>query len=246
MGRAGLKKSEVNQWLADFLKRLRKGFGKRLIFVAHQGSWARGEATPESDIDTLVILDRIDSHTLDVFRGIISSMPKAKNRASGMLLSVPELRVWPRFDLIQFFYGCKTLYGNLDGIIQKPTTADLIESIRVIASVNLHYARHYLLYPHKLSKVVHNLQYPFKTCFYALQVWILLKANKYVEKKGEILKTLKGADDKRVVLVARDWKKLEADRTKRPLWYINLLERWSRNMLLRLKTYGGYGEHKRR
>jgi hypothetical protein len=70
-----------------------------------------------------------------------------------------------------------------------------------------------------------------------LQAWILLKESNFVARKNDILEILKDADDKEVVLVARDWKELEEDRTKRPLHYINLLERWSRNMLLRLHAY---------
>ncbi len=227
---------EVDKWLDDFLKRLRESFGDRLIFVGHHGSWARGESKPESDIDTQVILDRIESHDLDIYRDIISSISNKRNQASGLLLSVPELHVWLRSDLIQFFYGCKVIYGTLEGIIEKITPVDLVDSIKVIASMNSQHARHYLLYPHDLSKAVHNLKYPFKNCFYALQAWILVKENKYEPRKNDILKSLKEADDKEVVLVARDWKELEEDRTKRPLHYINLLERWSRNMLLRVQA----------
>jgi len=243
-----IKQAEVDKWLGDFLKRLRRGFRDRLIFVGHHGSWARGEAKMESDIDAIVILDRIDSHDLDIFRDIISSMPDAKNLASTALLSVSELQVWPRFDLVGLFYGCKVLHGALNGIIEKTKTVDLIDSIKVIASANLHHARHYLLHPHELGKVVHNLKYPFKNCFYALQSWILLKENKYVARKKNILKILKETDDKEVVLVAKDWKELEEDRTKRPLYYIDLLERWSRNMLLRLQTtkIKSGQEHRRR
>jgi len=231
-----INQSEVDKWLDDFLERLHESFIDRLIFVGHHGSWARGEPKLGSDIDTIVVLDHINSHDLDVFRDIISSMPDAKNVASGALLAIPELQVWPRFDLVQLYYGCKVLHGTLDGIIEKTKNIDLIDCIRVIASANSHHARHYLLYPHNLSKAVHNLKYPFKSCFYALQAWILLKENKYVARKNGILKILKDADDKEVVLVARDWKELEEDRTKRPLYYINLLELWSRNMLLRLHT----------
>ncbi len=90
--------AKVDQWLTDFLKRLCETFKDRLIFVCHHGSWARGEPKPGSDIDTTVILDRIDAYDLDVFRDIISSMPEAKNVASGILLSVSELRVLPRYD----------------------------------------------------------------------------------------------------------------------------------------------------
>jgi hypothetical protein len=40
---------------------LRQLYGDRLISVLLFGSWARGDAHPESDIDLLVVLDRVDS-----------------------------------------------------------------------------------------------------------------------------------------------------------------------------------------
>ncbi len=40
---------------------LRRLYGDRLSSVVLFGSWARGDAHPESDIDLLVVLDRVDS-----------------------------------------------------------------------------------------------------------------------------------------------------------------------------------------
>lgn len=40
---------------------LRELYGERLERVILYGSWARGDAHPESDIDLLVVLDRVDS-----------------------------------------------------------------------------------------------------------------------------------------------------------------------------------------
>lgn len=228
-----ISQKEVDEWLFEFLQKLKKKFKKRLIFVGHHGSWARGEARTESDIDTIVLLDHIDCRDLRIFKSIVSSMPDAGRRASGILLSSQELQALPRAELLQFFYGCKTLYGSIQGVVKKPAKNVLIDIIKNIASENLHHARHYLLYPHNLSKVVHNLKYPFKNCFYALQYWVLFKTGKYIAKKDELVKYLKDDDDKKVLIVARDWYKNEKDRKQRPHYYIKLLERWSKKILLK-------------
>jgi predicted nucleotidyltransferase len=44
---------------------LRELYGERLKQVLLFGSWARGDAHPESDIDLLVVLDRIDSRSAE-------------------------------------------------------------------------------------------------------------------------------------------------------------------------------------
>jgi predicted nucleotidyltransferase len=40
---------------------LRRLYGERLRSVLLFGSWARGDAHPESDIDLLIVLDHVDS-----------------------------------------------------------------------------------------------------------------------------------------------------------------------------------------
>ncbi len=109
--------------------------------------------------------------------------------------------------------------------------------IRLKASDNLFTTRHYLLYSHELNKVVHRLNYPFKYSFYALQSWVLLRDGKFVARKDELLDVLPDNDDREVVRVARDWRGSEKDRETRPSYYIQLLERQSRNMLLRIQAY---------
>jgi hypothetical protein len=52
---------DPHQIARDVAADLRRLYGDRLSSVLLFGSWARGDAHPESDIDLLVILDRLDS-----------------------------------------------------------------------------------------------------------------------------------------------------------------------------------------
>ncbi len=229
-----LDQSAVDSWLGDFVGRLRDEFGARLAFVGHHGSWARGEAVGDSDIDTVVVLDQIGPQDLVVYRSVVDSMPSGGRGASGLLNSVPEMRARPRSELLQYFYGCQVLYGSVDGVVQRPASADLMEDARRKASDNLLAARHYLLYPHNLAEKVHALHYPFKECVYALQAWMLAQTGQFIARKEDLLAALADAEDKSVIAVARDWRKTREDREARPRYYVELLERWSRQMLLRL------------
>jgi predicted nucleotidyltransferase len=53
----GIKVMEIKKILLEFKKEIEKLYGKRLKQVILYGSWARKEATEESDIDLLVVLE---------------------------------------------------------------------------------------------------------------------------------------------------------------------------------------------
>ena len=50
---------EIDVWVNDYLVKIRQLFGERLVFVGLQGSYNRDEATEQSDIDMIVILDQV-------------------------------------------------------------------------------------------------------------------------------------------------------------------------------------------
>jgi predicted nucleotidyltransferase len=229
-----LDQAAVEKWLAKFVQALRNEFGERLVYVGHHGSWARGEGRPDSDIDTTVVVDRVEPADVDACRLIVEAMPDAQTVASGVLLSTDELRRWNPGELVQFVHGRKVLHGSVDAVVRPPTASELIEDVRRKACDNLIAARHYLIYPHDRAQAVHKLKYPFKFCFFALQAWILAQEGRFIERKEDLLAALNDPLDRAVVEVARDWDKSERNRAERPLLYMELLERWSSNMLKRL------------
>ena len=45
----------IDTWMEGFLSRLKETFGPRLLFLGLQGSYGRGEANEDSDIDVVCV-----------------------------------------------------------------------------------------------------------------------------------------------------------------------------------------------
>ena len=48
---------DIESYMLRLIEQLKKQFGTRLLYVGLQGSYLRGEANYNSDIDVMVILD---------------------------------------------------------------------------------------------------------------------------------------------------------------------------------------------
>lgn len=62
----------MNQGIRETLRHLKQGlaelYGERLKGVYLFGSYARGEADDESDIDVLIVLDRVENYSQEISR----------------------------------------------------------------------------------------------------------------------------------------------------------------------------------
>jgi predicted nucleotidyltransferase len=79
-------KMELRETLREFREALEKLYGTRLKNVILYGSWARGDATEDSDIDLLIILEGkvIPGKEIDRMIDIITEL----NLKHGVLISV--------------------------------------------------------------------------------------------------------------------------------------------------------------
>ena len=48
---------DIERYLFTLIERLTVCFGSRLLYIGLQGSYLRGEATEESDIDIMAVID---------------------------------------------------------------------------------------------------------------------------------------------------------------------------------------------
>lgn len=103
-------------WMEAFVAALGEQFGNQLLFVGIQGSRARGEAHPGSDIDVVVILEQAGPAELAAYRTLLDSLPQG-DLVCGFVSGRGELAAWDRADLFQFYYDTTAYYGSLETLV---------------------------------------------------------------------------------------------------------------------------------
>ena len=86
---------DIEKWLKEALEKLKEQFNERLMFVGLQGSYARGEATEESDIDIVVVLNELSISDLQAYRKIVQDLPYPE-KACGFVSGRDEIANWPK------------------------------------------------------------------------------------------------------------------------------------------------------
>ena len=181
---------DINVWLDIIIKKLQNEFEQRLLFVGLQGSYNRGEATQNSDIDLVVILDNLKFEDLKRYRLIIDSMPD-KDKSCGFISGREELQNWSKSDLFQFFYDTKSLIGNLQDLIQAPTIEDAKQTIKISSENLYHTSVHSFIHSNNRTEDLKNL---YKSVFFISQAKYFIETKKYISTKIELSKLLNGID----------------------------------------------------
>ena len=114
-------------WMDAFLPALLEAFPGRVAFVGIQGSYGRGEAGPDSDVDLVVVLDELGEAELAACRVLLAQMPFA-DRACGFFCDRAALAAWPAFDALQL--KCVVALGLTPAPVEPVMAVTCISSLR--------------------------------------------------------------------------------------------------------------------
>ena len=105
-----MKTQQLPAEVSEVADALVAALGDDLRALLCQGSFARGEAGPESDHDLIIILRRIDDGVLHRLRDVF----RRRRNWSTFVQSEEELRQYPDAGRLQFHYGTQLLYGDFE------------------------------------------------------------------------------------------------------------------------------------
>ena len=107
---------EIQTWMRGYIAAVRSAFGDRVRYIGLQGSRARGEAGPDSDIDVVCILDECSLADLETYRAAVEHLP-ARDKLCGFVSGAAELAAWDRGDLFSFRHDTADWYGQLTDLL---------------------------------------------------------------------------------------------------------------------------------
>ena len=108
----------LESWWEVYQAAVQTRFAGRIWFLGLQGSYARGEATAESDIDPVLILDRVDTADLLAYSQLLDQLPE-REKCCGFCAGKEELLHWEPWDLFQLYYDTKPILGTLEPLLER-------------------------------------------------------------------------------------------------------------------------------
>ncbi len=182
---------ETVTWIKEFLEVVKNCFGGRLLCAGIQGSRARGEEKADSDIDVVVILDKLEFADLKAYDDAVSTLPE-REKLCGFLSGCAELAAWEKSELFQFVFDTKVLYGSLD-FVQLGTEEDLRRAVHSGACGLYHACVHNILHE-KSPEILREL---YKSAFFTLQMKYFAETGEYIFAKEAMRR--KTADTDRII-----------------------------------------------
>lgn len=180
---------DIAKWLKDFEDRLTALYGSRLVFFGIQGSYARGEATDTSDIDVVVLLDKLEMADLERYRRMLAEV-EHKELVCGFVGGVQELAAWEAGELFQFCHDTAPVIGSLEQIMARLPADAARRSVLAGACAIYHGCSHNYLH----GRSVDVLKELYKGALFVLRAKHYCESGEFVKNSKELAAVLKGAD----------------------------------------------------
>ncbi len=187
---------DIEKWSRGYIEAVTAGFGDRVRFIGLQGSYGRGEATESSDIDMVLLLDRVWAEDIKKYGKLLDTL-EHREKICGFFSGERELVNWERADLFQLCYDTEPLVGSLEYYKTLITEEDIRRAVKTGGCNIYHMCIHNLLYD-KSPEILKSL---FKASYFTMSARIFLETGRY-EKRKEALIPLLSLLDREVTTAA--------------------------------------------
>lgn len=183
---------DAEEYVQTLLQLLKEQFGERLVYVGLQGSYLRGEATENSDIDIMVVMDNLSVSDLTRYRNLLE-MAGNQDKSCGFICSREDLANWNPLELWSLLHGTKDYYGTLSLLVPQYSRQDILNYAKVSLNNLYHEICHRYIHAGADSSAT-KLAGSYKSVFFILQMAEYLKTGEYISTKRELMPRLCGLD----------------------------------------------------
>lgn len=218
----------IEEYIDGLTDILADAFGERLVYIGLQGSYLRNEATENSDIDIMAVIDDISVEDLDTYRQALVSIGNF-DKSCGFICGRADLSHWNPLELCHLLNTTKDYYGELKNLVPAYT----MEDERNYVKFSLNNLYHEICHRYIHADREHNISRLPVTCksvFYIVQHLHYLRTGNFVPTKRELLECVQD-EDKAVLelgISLRNDDGYDFDRA------FSLLFRWCQSALARI------------
>ena len=174
--------SDIDVWMTHFTEGLLQRFGDRVWFIGLQGSYAREEATEQSDIDVVVILDKLSVSDIEAYDELLDAQPH-RNLLCGFLSGREEITKWEPADLFQFYHDTRPVKGSLDALLVLIDEKAINRAIKT-GLCNLYHACVHNMLHDKSEGILMGL---YKSSSFVIQAIAYRESGRYWRKQSDLL-----------------------------------------------------------
>lgn len=186
----------ADEYISSLINLLKDVFADRLLYVGLQGSYLRNEATEQSDIDIMVVLENMGVTDLSDYKKAISSL-ESYDKSCGFICGIEEFRNWNPLEICHLFHTTKDYFGALAELVPEYTQNDVRNFVKLSLGNLYHELCHRYIHASREENIA-NLPYTYKSVFFILQNLYYLESGKFIAVKKELSQVLSG-DDRKVL-----------------------------------------------
>jgi len=175
---------DLKEYLEKLTGECRAAFGGRLLYVGLQGSHMRGEATENSDIDVMILLERFTVQDMDTYRGILERIGH-RDQSCGFICGREEITRWNPLEVCQLRYTTKDLYGCLADYLPEASREDEINYVRVSLGNLYHELCHRYIHA-GCEKSRERFRGSCKQLFFLIQNMHYLESGEFIVRREDL------------------------------------------------------------
>ena len=190
---------DLNSYLQALTLECQSAFGDRLLYIGLQGSYLRGEAHEDSDIDVMVILDRFSVQDMDLYRKMLKKIGSYE-KSCGFICGREEMAYWNPLEVCQLRHTTKDLFGTLADYLPPATREDELNYVKLSLGNLYHEICHRYIHADR-EKNIAKLRGTCKSVFFLIQNMHYLESGRFFLTR-KALKEAVSQEDRAVLELA--------------------------------------------